>query len=345
VSTYYVNTDSVATPGTGATNDEYRTLAIWEAAQDVEISEVQNVICRCSSGTASAGVTLSGFTYTATDGSIYVHIYPESGYANTTGVYDTAKFRIETTNGSGVAINDEFVRLTGIQIKVTSDNTSQYFGVTVASITAGGSDVRMDKCIVVGDIASNTSANPCCGINCSDADVTMQVTNCIIYGWKNSNATPNGAGVRGNGSTVFNVYNCTAAYNIYGYLRSSGTMTLQNCIAASNDTAGYSGTLSTSYCADTGTSLAPGTGDRESVTPNFVNPTASPRNLLIQATSTDLIDYGDGTSMPTECDYDILATVRPVPDGDWDIGAHEYVAAGGASIIPLVMHHLKQMRY
>lgn len=351
--TYYINPNSSggdgSTEATSGAAAAFTSMSACEAAAqtanaDLTGDGVETWICETGGLADGTACTIDGRTTTAGD---YIDIYAHASHRHA-GVWSDSKYRMELTNSSVLLIKENYVRVTGLQIKLTSNNTSGYNAIYIGTIDAGGSDIKVDRCIVKGDVASNTSSTACYGIRSDDTDATVTVTNCIVYGILNSAATPEGRGIGCTNGAV-TASNCTVYGTRFGLYRSAGTMTATNCVSFGNSD-DFFGTITATYIASddyddwTGKQdISPGGAeatDWASYFENYATGDFRPKS------GSPVIETADGTGMPSTCAYDAAGTARPATVTDWDIGALEYVATGGgASVIPLVMHHLKQMRY
>lgn len=220
-------------------------------------------------------------------------------------------------------------------------------------------------CTVDGLAVSSSSANSYNGIYAGNTEL-VEVTNCLIYDMVRRGIYLYSGSVIANCITVGNtlegilaggtsyVANCTSIGNGQGIEAADySTVTIKNCYAGGNTTNDfYENANSTTHCYNcmaADTSFADIAFNTESNcsdsvtynTTNLTNVTATSEDPKLPSGS-GLIDGGidiDGdASWPTECETtgdgnDFEATLR---GATWDVGAHEYVAAGGSTILPWI---------
>ena len=134
-------------------------------------------------------VTISGWD---TDASHYIEIYTV-GEARHNGIYgDKAsayRFEISATGqDKGIIINEEYIRIDGLQIKMENNGNSNVKGISIDDVNSP-SNIHISNNIIQG-INSGSSAQYFKGIASNDSDATMYVWNNIIYGFRVSFAGP-----------------------------------------------------------------------------------------------------------------------------------------------------------
>jgi hypothetical protein len=161
VVTRYVNRESAGgdgtTDATAGGTAAYATLAAAIAAEliarpnFVTNNEVLRILCR---GTAAdtTPVNISGFTLSA---ACYLEIVGNDAVANGrhAGVWDTSKYRLTQAPSSSttiIAINDNFVRISGIQIYFDRAGLSGDGDVIrgIAGSLDGDHDIRINSCLI-----------------------------------------------------------------------------------------------------------------------------------------------------------------------------------------------------
>lgn len=283
---------------------DYSSLSAWEAAKQANIvtaDEIQQAECYSFADTTR--VDIDGWT---TDSTRYIRIYTPAAERPATPAWDAAKYTLTASfNGDGIiGVYEDYVRIEGIQVRNTDTGT---------------------------DAQGVIRANSC---------VELRVSNCILrdgrYGlWAYSGATKCwNTIIYGGASGAVNVNNAADCY-LYsvssyggadGFRIQSGTTTVaKNCYAryypagwtkttcASEDTSGTSGLQSISYN-----------------TTNFTNVTGGSEDWALPSGSA-LVNVGtntSGDSAPFDFVLDFSGDTR---SGTWDIGADEYVAAGGTN--------------
>lgn len=339
--TRYVNTASSA-GGDGTTNNTsgatraYASLseAVTALPADITTGGSQGVWTIECSGSAedTTAVTLSGKTTSAT-----YYIVIQSGPSDRAGTsWDTGKYRLSAApSGAGVIESSvPYVRYDGLQIQHTDTPTTGN-ACAIRLNSSVTSDHRVSNCLLRGgryalriDSGGNVAAtvwNTVCygayagAIACLSASAqTVYSSTCIggavagIYAF--------GAGV----VTAKNVYaSCTSGT---AYLTGSGSFTMTNC--AASDTS------------------AAGTAPQDNIalnTTNFTNVTVGSENFALPAGSA-LIGVGTDTSgegAPLNFTTDINGATRTTT---WDIGADEYIAAGGGSVLAHAHHYYRLLR-
>jgi hypothetical protein len=136
------------------------------------------------------------------------------------------------------------------------------------------------------------------------------------------------------------MYNCTAYTGFRGFTRTAGTVTCTNCIAANQIAAGssFNGTITVDHCcSDDGTGTNAQTPSGGVWTNEFVTD-GSDFALKVGGNC-----VGNGSDDPGAGLYsdDITGTART---STWDIGADEYVAAGGGVNTKIVSYYMARRR-
>ncbi len=169
----------------------------------------------------------------------------------------------------------------------------------------------------------------------------LNVMNCIVYDIKGSSGY--GIGYSGTSSGGLNLLNCTV-YDVTGYcfaLANQSDKLAKNCIGMSGSTADFQTGTRATYCVASDTSPT-GTGSLTSktATDQFVSVTNGSGDFHLKSNSTDASNSGtDLGTTPSGVEIDIDGRNRDTEGDTWDIGAHEYVAAGGSSNGAAAYHH------
>ena len=329
----YVDADAEA-GGNGTTNcilscggtAAYASLNIWEAARDdvgdlVTNDTIEEAALESSSANHTADTTavlIDGWT-TGTNN--YIKIYTTAA-ARHDGKWNEGKYRLNVVSGTTLTIGEYYVRIDGIQI-----HSGNVVSVYISTWGGGQSgDIRISNNIIQGN--SNHAWS---------GDITSSTDdNYIIYVWNNIfyDDLSNGYGVYANRSTVtWYVYNNTFQNSSYGIVRDAGTVIAKNNLFKSV-TNPASGTFAagTGYNATNNASMGytvtdGSVGDRLSQTFSFVNEDGDDFHLA--STDAGAKDFGVSDPGSGLFSDDIDGVTR---SGTWDIGADEYVAAGGAVI-------------
>ena len=316
--THYVNPGSSGGDGSAPTgNTPFASLNVAEDTIDgTAYSAGETATVNCAGSTAdTTRCVFAGW------GDADVTIYVNGD--NTSGKYNTSAYRIELTNSaSGALISLEVantVTLNKLQVKSTLTNSTG--GIPINTNFGTGTNY-ISNCIIWGVYSGTGYAR---GIYDNQKS---QIWNCIIYGIKNgTNFTP---AIYSGGTGTSNWYSNTIYGCRYGYF-SDGSPLLKNNIGYNNDTDFSAGTNAGNLTNISKDTSAPGTaGDSKTLT--FVSTTAGSEDFHLVSTDTDAIDKGtdtSGDSAPMNFTTDIDGVTRT---GTWDIGADEYVAAGGVYI-------------
>ena len=323
---------------------EYTSLSAAEAgASDanhinntslVTANVILNIPCYYDSGDDTTVVTVSGYTtgvsnyikiYTPNNTSTEVNQSQRHAGKTATGVYRRKAGNYE----QGITNDQNYTVIQGLIVYTTGWGT---YG-----INAGSRDnVNVSYNIVYGFSLAGSYVGIHAGYS-----TNVKVYNNIVY----SCSLGIGLEYSGTGSLV---YNNTVVKNTYGFLQNYGSGsygTLKNNIA-SNTTSDYyvNGTgsfLSVTYCASDDATADDwgGAGNRIDQTFTFANYAGN--DFHLDSTDAGAKDYGVSDPGSGLFSDDIDGVTRT---GTWDIGADEYVAAGGGLSIPVAMADYRQMR-
>ena len=316
----------IVDPDNGAGTD-YTSLAAaiaGEARDLVTADEQLTIKCRCTGGTADGAVTVDGFT---TDATRYVKIWtdPTESYRHA-GIFPSGnKYRIESTNAIALTVQDNYVRLVGVALKLTLTTGTSYCIRT----NAGGGNFRVEKCFLLGDCTGTGGA---VGIYAYINGTTLTVISSTVTGFiSSSNPTDTGFAALSafNSSTAFWLYNCTLCNSYYGLvIGPNGGSYAYNCAVFNNanDFHSSGATLTIDYCASDdgdGTNavdISPGATEADDWAACFTDYANGDFSL-----KSDSVCVGAGTDDPGSGLYsdDILGNTRT---STWDIGAFEYVS-------------------
>lgn len=317
---------AVITKSIGTASRDYSTISSWEGAaygataSDSAVGECYN------DSTFSETVDINDTTPTA------ITLTAASGERHDGTAASGVKVQSMAGNETiGVSADDD---VTVSWIEVTESGTPGEKGIEFDS--AGTNPLTVANCLVYSLSKSDFYAHDGVGIYSSASGATMKVINCIIYDIAAAGTGGNTtAGVWLNGGTI-EVYNTTihdiagGANNGYCIDGSAGSSTAKNVIGtdASTTDLNFIGTSSYNLSSDTSAS---GTGSLTSKTAanQFVSTTGGSEDLHLKAGS-DAEDAGtDLGTTPSGVEVDIDGRNRDTEGDTWDMGAHEYVAAGG----------------
>ena len=262
------------------------------------------------SSSDTTAVTVNGFT---TSAAYYVNIYTDAANRSGASEFSTAKYNLAPAIASGISIQDNYVRINGIQIKIAAGAS----GITFANIDFT-SLAYIDNCRIYKSIDPGAGATY--GIFIGDTSCFVKVWNCIIYGFAGTNNTSSAIYCGGFDVAIFN---STLYGNYNGIKQANNTALAKNC-AVFNNTDDFSGTITIDYCAsddnDETHNIAESSADAN-WTADFA--ASATGNLTLLATSNlvgaALDDPGSGLFLD-----DIEGNTRT----DWDVGAYEYSASG-----------------
>ncbi len=266
----------------------------------------------------TSAVVIDGWT---TDANHYIKIYttPEARHD---GKWNTNKYRLETNNVDCITNYENYVRIDGLQIKLTT-STEQY---AVWMRPGGTSEIRISNNIIRGVVSGG---NYVTGINFwnSASGTVGKIWNNIIYGFK-GNSTRVGICDWEADATLY-IYNNTISDCYNGIYRYAGTLTAINNVVF-NNVDDFKGTFSTCdhNASDDGdgtnaVDISPGANESDDWNDAFVDYA----NGDFHIKNTNSVLYNAGTNDPGSGLFsdDIDGDTR---DSSWDIGADEYVAGG-----------------
>jgi hypothetical protein len=324
VITRYVNTASSAggdgtTNATSGANRAFATLEAARASLPGTLTDATEIICEGSAADTAAVTAITNVTTAAN----YLEIRVEQANRHA-GVWNTNKYRLTRANADVLTISANYIRLIGLQTHITAtDSASGDDSIGIVTIAAGGSDIRIQECIV-RSAAGATNNETCIDIN--DADATVNIRNCIIYG--GGAAGSSGAGIKINAATAVTIQNCTVIHGDSGINRTAGTVTVDNTyVAVLSGSTCYNGTMTCTTCAHSSASVVTGsTASIANSTANFVNVTPGSEDYHLVTGASATLKTG-GTDLSGTFTTDIDGETR----SDWAIGADEYSAPAGAS--------------
>lgn len=332
----YVNTASSA-GGDGTTNEisgatrAYAALAEAVYYLPATLTEPYTIYF---SGGADTNPILQAYCNHTTSAANYVSIEPLNAANKAVMPFDTGRYHLAITNNNGFYNNImEHLRIDGLQVLITVNNSSGYIGIktTNANQTGAGIDCRTTNCLVKAVMTSGAIVGFVTRIWDGGASGNALVKNCIAldcnYGF-------------GEDNQYAKYYNCAAINCVYGFVADAAWQ-VTNCLA-SGCTIGFVGSFAaaSNYNAEDDGNGAPGANSYSATTFTFVNSGTGDFHLG----STDTGAIGRGYNLYNDATYsfqdDIDGQDRGGAAAAWDIGADEYVAA----IVPLLLNQYRARR-
>ena len=308
---------------------DYTSLNTAEATEAGDITAAtgtdEYVEFHCTGSAAdTAAVDLDTWT-TATAN--YIEVVNDDAHG---GKYNTGAYRIELTNSPAdqiIDINEDFVRLTGLQLKYTRTTaTSGKRGVRFFSLGSGAIYVR--RCIVAGSLGG--VATTVAGLKIADSDPTYYFANNLVYDFD----TTGSEGISSTGASSATVYdyNNTVVNCLVGFATGGTGHKVVNCGYVSQGLSsadGFSGTFHTNsdYNASDIASDAPGTHAQNEVSPTFVDEGNDDFHLA----SGDTAWRGNGLDLSGDANFAFTIDIDGDTRSAWDIGADEFVSGGGTA--------------
>lgn len=315
MATRYVNTASTAggdgtTNATAGANRAYASLSEWEAARQGDlVTATDGEVVHCCGTTAdTTNVTIDGWTTNAT---YYIDIranVSDGAGRSFLARYSTSFYRIEAGGSWTIDVQENYTRLTGIQVSTTS----AFSAIRVGSAT----NCLLDSCVF-----KNTNND---GVECRNCDNT-RFTNCLAIGCA-------GRGFASyNGATV-GMDNCVSVGNgTNGFYGNSFGLTVRNCYAGGNSGDDYSVVSTLTTCrSEDGTQSTTTAAYSTSSGCYFTNVTGGSQDLQIGASS-ELINVG--TDLSATFTTDIAGVTRPTGASTWDVGVWEFQSGGGGRTV------------
>ncbi len=273
------------------------------------------ITCQATTDAAdTTAATVNGFTTAAAN---YVSIEAgASDRARSTG-YVTSKFRMTQSDTIIMAVQDNHVRVDGIQfgLTITANNTAYCYNVT--AVATG--DLRASNCYF--EAVSMAGTGQGMGVRTADADADLTMWNCIFNNFLSGADTAFRATFFSAKDTVF-LYNCLAYGCYHGF--SGGGNGIHNSVSF-NNTNDFDGTWTTiDFCAsddNDGTNNVAGNEADADWTTDFNDAANGDFTLL---TGSPL--KGGGTDDPSGSgfgDPDINGDSRT---STWDVGPDEFIA-------------------
>jgi len=211
-------------------------------------------------------------------------------------------------------------------------STTQNYGIKFGQ----DDDPVISNVLIYGLVGSTNSGRTAIGIGKGGSRALPQITNCMVFG--NGGGTSDASGGIGINMSAHNnavgILCCTvhdhADVGAYGGLGIVATnLDVRNCISTDNDNGDFSGTYDTEDYNLSSDDTAVGTDNDDKASGDQFVSNSSSYNLHLKS-GAYAIDRGtDLGTNPTGVNFDIDNRDRDAEDDTWDIGADEFVAAGG----------------
>lgn len=287
----------------------------------------------------TTAVVVDGFT---TDATHYVNIYTASS-ARHKGVWSSSYYQLVVANGIALRVSDEYVRVAGLQLGLSSASAHAQNCFQSSNVAAGATHYLCNS--ILKQAGSESYRCPCMYI--TDADVSVYAWNNILYGMGNVDNLINSAILVENGN--LSLYSSTVIGGKYGIYQggSAGTSTLKNVYIGGTITEDFyraAGTLAKTNCAS-GDQSADDTGTGETATNCVAAAVAIDTDTFVNVTggSEDFHLAADGNSPLEDAGVDTSGDSAPMNfttdiDGDtittYPIGADfRYVAASATNVV------------
>jgi len=330
----YVNPDSSGGDGTtsalSGTNAAYASLSAWNAAEATDLvsaGDFHRVICASGGSADTTAFNVSGWT---TGASNYISI---EGDANT-GVWDTGAYRREITTANDMGVQEDYVRISGIQFQISPT----IGGRACLSFNSHSTtcDLRVSKCIFRGGSGATQAVT---GVQLSVANANgYRIENCLFYDMDNAGSVAINTGQAYGSRATKTVEHCTIINCLVGVEVGTNTTCVnvgydsQGLGSADGfDTSGGGGAAGSLNCfsdlTTDATSLS-GSGHGDSTNPTFSDEAGDDFTLASGDTA-----WKDAGGTAVNVTDDIVGTTRT---GTFDVGFFEVVAASGTTLGGLV---------
>jgi hypothetical protein len=269
----------------------------------------------------------------------YIKIWtdPAESYRHN-GTYQTGnKYRLETTT-NGIHISDSaqvaVIRIEGIQFRL---NASSFQVCVYANSCAAASEVRIEKCIFK-DISGTAQT---IGIRSYDTDFSIKVANCLFFDFNDAVSGSMDINLRYSGTSYF--YNNTHIDGALAIARVSGTVYAKNCLFKGflNDPTSGLVAANCDYNATDDSSLGYTASAHDRVSQTFTFVDAANDDFHLSASDGGALGFGTNLYNDANLQFqtDIDNQDRGGSGAQWDIGADEYVSAGGVTLVAADLLH------
>lgn len=294
---------------------DYTSVAAAEAGEQGNLVTLdRQLVIECYPMEDTTAVAVSGYTVDATRNIII----RTPATARPNGTWTTSAYRLVTPTGApSINVSTEYTILDGLQVRNTGNHATND---DVILLYTWRSHIRVINCVVTGGyhgimaVASATVGGYLIANNvvygtyaggiryAGSAGLIARAINNTVYGCNTGSVAFRG-GIENEGSYQEAINNLAVGNNGYAYKQAAG----QSYNISSDATAAGSGSQTNKTLTDV----------------KFVSTTPGAEDLHLQSGS---VAIGAGTDLSSYITTDIDGQTRSVP---WDIGADQYVAAGG----------------
>lgn len=305
----------------------------YVTSSDAGDDAIVDITGRCTGGTAdTTTTTVNGSTTSATN---YIKIRTDSGESyRHNGTYQTGnKYRLELTDAFALQIQDQYVRVEGIQVQITRTTGGSTAGIAINSLADAAGEIWISHNIVK-NVGDNRSVGIFPSANIGATARTIKIWDNAVFDWTESGQVPSQIRVNSTTWSAY-IYNNTVYGGYYGIRQSAGTLVAKNNIVQGSANNAYQGTFdaASDYNISDDATDPGGANDQNNVTLTFIN--LGGRNFHLDAGDTEAIGGGEDL----DPDGDGFLNVTDDIDGDArdatnpDVGADEFVAvAAGVEI-------------
>ncbi len=317
--------------GSGASGD-YVSLNAAEAANGQDLTDGGGdtfTFTPTTTGDNAADTTVVDFDGWTTGATTYIKVTSASGDRASTS-WDATKYRYSISDANAILVREDYIWWDGIQTELIGQSAARDFFQNVGRSSGW---IRLTNSVFRGDGGAQRLRlyTESTGIF---TDLVMW--NCVFYDWgSHGDSYLQLSG--GNTTTIDSSTFIWPGTTVAGVRNDGATSVTCRNVYSGGNTSGreFFGTISKTTCVSSDT-----TGDIDNVavsTANFVDVTIDGGEDWALPSGSGLIDVG--TDDPSGLGYgdpDIDGTAR---GATWDVGAFEFVAAGGGvNVVPLLRH-------
>lgn len=308
---FWCGAATVVTKTIQPSGGDYTTLSAWEAGRQADLVSADTIeIGQINGSWASpdtTAVVIAGWT---TDATRYI-VVTNSGSKHG-GTWGTANAYLLSTTAGAIALYEDFVRLYGLQVLVTTTSASVH---CISTVTLGSpAEVIIGQCLFKAIYTGSGYGYPTLN---SASGCTMSIFNSVAFGFTGSSS-------RGFTATagVNRWMNLTSYGNYYNYRAAGGTVYATNCISQADGSDGFNGTFTGDYNVSDRASDAPSASYRSGLATTVTFTDAANGNF--HTSDSDVVGVGFTSPLGSLYSTDFEEESRT---GSWDIGADEYASA------------------